>query len=156
MSKINFINKQNEKEKNKEYLSRKRIEPDSKKEEIDMLKLKKKINGIMMSICNEINESTNDLNILYDSMHKNYILNEFTSNCLKYINKIILDVRKNHLKKFQSIFELNRIFVSIIKELLMNEFELLLLSLYLESIDLSSCKDIISFKDSLIYILLKK
>ena len=152
MSKINFINKQNEKEKNKEYLSRKRIEPDSKKEEIDMLKLKKKINGIMMSICNEINESTNDLNILYDSMHKNYILNEFTSNCLKYINKIVLDVRKNHLKKFQSIFELNRIFVSIIKELLMNEFELLLLSLYLESIDLSSCKDIISFKDSLIYL----
>ena len=152
MSKINFINKQNEKEKNKEYLSRKRIEPDSKKEEIDMLKLKKKINGIMMSICNEINESTNDLNILYDSMHKNYILNEFTSNCLKYINKIVLDIRKNHLKKFQSIFELNRIFVSIIKELLMNEFELLLLSLYLESIDLSSCKDIISFKDSLIYL----
>ena len=152
MSKINFINKQNEKEKNKEYLSRKRIEPDSKKEEIDMLKLKKKINGIMMSICNEINKSTNDLNILYDSMHKNYILNEFTSNCLKYINKIVLDVRKNHLKKFQSIFELNRIFVSIIKELLMNEFELLLLSLYLESIDLSSCKDIISFKDSLIYL----
>ena len=152
MSKINFINKQNEKEKNKEYLSRKRIEPDSKKEEVDMLKLKKKINGIMMSICNEINESTNDLNILYDSMHKNYILNEFTSNCLKYINKIVLDVRKNHLKKFQSIFELNRIFVSIIKELLMNEFELLLLSLYLESIDLSSCKDIISFKDSLIYL----
>ena len=152
MSKINFINKQKEKEKNKEYLSRKRIEPDSKKEEIDMLKLKKKINGIMMSICNEINKSTNDLNILYDSMHKNYILNEFTSNCLKYINKIVLDVRKNHLKKFQSIFELNRIFVSIIKELLMNEFELLLLSLYLESIDLSSCKDIISFKDSLIYL----
>ena len=152
MSKINFTNKQNEKEKNKEYLSRKRIEPDSKKEEIDMLKLKKKINGIMMSICNEINKSTNDLNILYDSMHKNYILNEFTSNCLKYINKIVLDVRKNHLKKFQSIFELNRIFVSIIKELLMNEFELLLLSLYLESIDLSSCKDIISFKDSLIYL----
>ena len=152
MSKINFTNKQNEKEKNKEYLSRKRIEPDSKKEEIDMLKLKKKINGIMMSICNEINESTNDLNILYDSMHKNYILNEFTSNCLKYTNKIVLDVRKNHLKKFQSIFELNRIFVSIIKELLMNEFELLLLSLYLESIDLSSCKDIISFKDSLIYL----
>ena len=152
MSKINFINKQNEKEKNKEYLSRKRIEPDSKKEEIDMLKLKKKINGIMMSICNEINKSTNDLNILYDSMHKNYILNEFTSNCLKYINKIVLDVRKNNLKKFQSIFELNRIFVSIIKELLMNEFELLLLSLYLESIDLSSCKDIISFKDSLIYL----
>ena len=152
MSKINFINKQNEKEKNKEYLSRKRIEPDSKKEEVDMLKLKKKINGIMMSICNEINKSTNDLNILYDSMHKNYILNEFTSNCLKYINKIVLDVRKNNLKKFQSIFELNRIFVSIIKELLMNEFELLLLSLYLESIDLSSCKDIISFKDSLIYL----
>ena len=151
-------NKQNEKEKDKEYLSKKRSEPDTKRQEIDMVKFKKKINEIMYTISNESNKSSNDLDIQYESLRKNYFLNEFTSNCLKYINKIILFVKKNHLKKFQGIFELNKIFITIIKELLMNEFELLLLSLYLESVDISSCEDIISFRDSLIYLcfLIKK
>ena len=151
-------NKQNEKEKDKEYLSKKRAEPDTKRQEIDMVKFKKKINEIMYTISNESNKSSNDLDIQYESLRKNYFLNEFTSNCLKYINKIILFVKKNHLKKFQGIFELNKIFITIIKELLMNEFELILLSLYLESVDISSCEDIISFRDSLIYLcfLIKK
>ena len=65
---------------------------------------------------------------------------------------MITDVRKNHLKKLQGLFELNKIFISIIKELLMNEFELLLLSLYLESIDISLNSDIFSFQESLIYL----
>ena len=39
----------------------------------------------MLSICNEANTSTNDLNILYESMHKKYLLNEYTQNCLNYI-----------------------------------------------------------------------
>ena len=151
-------NKHNEKEKDKEYLSKKRAEPDTKRQEIDMVKFKKKINEIMYTISNESNKSSNDLDIQYESLRKNYFLNEFTSNCLKYINKIILFVKKNHLKKFQGIFELNKIFITIIKELLMNEFELILLSLYLESVDISSCEDIISFRDSLIYLcfLIKK
>ena len=155
-------NKQNEKEKGndreKEYLSKKRSEPDSERQEVDMVKLKKKINHIMISICNEAKESKNDLNLLYESMRKNYLLNEFTTNCLKYINKIILNIKKNHLKKFQGIFELNKIFILIIKELLMNEFELLLLSLYLESVDISSCDNLITFRDSLIFLcfLIKK
>ena len=157
-----YNNKQNEKEKekekDKEYLSKKRSEPDTKRQEVDMVKFKKKINEIMSTISNESIKSSNDLDVQYESMRKNYFLNEFTSNCLKYINRIILFVKKNHLKKFQGIFELNKIFISIIKELLMNEFELLLLSLYLETVDISSCVDIISFKDSLIYLcfLIKK
>ena len=141
-----------EKEKDKEFLSKKRSEPDNEKREVDMVKLKKKVNQIIFSICNEAKESSNDLDILYESMHKNYLLNEFTSNCLKYINKIILNLKKNHLKKFQGIFELNKIFIIIIKELLMNEFELILLSLYLESLDISSFDNIISFRDSIIYL----
>ena len=153
-----YNNKQNEKEKEKEYLSKKRSEPDTKRQEIDIVKFKKKINEIMYTISNESIKSSNDLDIQYESMRKNYFLNEFTSSCLKYINRIILFVKKNHLKKFQGIFELNKIFISIIKELLMNEFELLLLSLYLETVDISSCVDIISFKNSLTYLcfLIKK
>jgi hypothetical protein len=145
--------KEKDKEKDKELLSKKRQEPDSPRNDVDMLKIKKKVNEIMTSICNPINNIENDnIDYLYKSMYKNYLLNEFTSNCLNYVNKIITDVKSNHLKKFQGIFELNKLFISIIKELLMNEFELLLLSLYLESIDISLYSDVFTFKESLIYL----
>ena len=151
MVKPYFINKSKTKEKS--YLSKKRTVPDEPTDEVDMVKLKKKINELMLSVCNEINTSTtNDLNVLYESMFKKYLLNEFTPNCLNYINRIITDTSKNHLKKFQGIFELNKIIVLIIKELFMNEFELILLSLYLELIDLSSNKDINTFKEALIFL----
>jgi hypothetical protein len=159
-----FINKKKEKEKEKEkevqkekdnnlqFLSKKRSEPDTPKQDVDMINLKEKINEIMFNISNEENNSLSNLDIAYEKMSKNYLLNEFTNNCLNYINKIILNVEKNHLKKFQGIFELNKIFISIIKELLMNEFELLLLSLYLESVNISVSDDIKTFKESLIFI----
>ena len=144
--------KEKEKEKENELLSKKRQEPDTPLQDIDMVKIKKKINEIMCSICNPDNIRNRNSDYLYQLMHKNYLLNEFSSNCLNYINKIITDVSKNHLKKFQGIFELNKLFISIIKELLMNEFELILLSLYLESIDISLYPDIFAFKESLIYL----
>ena len=160
MVKSIFTNKQNDKEKEKEkeednkieFLSKKRVEPDTPKEEVDMIQLKKKVNEIMYSICNEEKNSINDLDILYESMNKNYLSNEFTTNCLNYINKIIINMQKNHLKRFEGIYELNKIFISIIKELLMNEFEILLLSLYLEIIDISLCEDINSFKESVTFL----
>ena len=154
MVKPYFINKSKTKEKT--YLSKKRsnLALQGPNAEVDMLKLKKKINEIMLSICDEVNSSTNDLNVLYESMRKKYLLNEYTPNCLNYINRIITDTSKNHLKKFQGVFELNKIIVSIIKELLMNEFELIMLSLSLEIIDISSSKDINSFKESFIYLCL--
>ena len=151
-----FNNKQknSEKETNKEkvLLSKKRSQPDTQIKEVDMVKVKKKINELMFSICKENEEKRNELDSLYESMYKKYILNEFNSNCIKYINRIILDTKENHLKKFQGIFDLNKTFTLIIKELLMNEFELLLLSLYLNSVDLSLCKDVITFKNSFIYL----
>ena len=142
-----------EKEKEKELLNKKRAELDTPQNDIDMVKLKKKINEIIgtLSVSNNIIEN-NSIDSIYQSMHKNYILKEFTSNCINYINKIIIDVKKNHLKKFQGIFELNKLFISIIKELLMNEFEILLLSLYLESINLGLNIDIFTFEESLIYL----
>ena len=162
MVKPYFKNKQKEKEKEKEedkekkikieFLSKKRAEPDIVIKEVDMVKLKKKVNEIMISVCRETNKSISDLDKLYESMRKNYLLNEFTSNCLSYINKIIMNAPKNSLRKYQGIFELNKIFISIVKELLMNEFELILLSLYLETIDISLSQDILTFEESLIFI----
>ena len=153
-----FINKKKEKSKDSsnekdnkiDFLSKKRIEPDTPNQEIDMVKLKKKVNEIMYSICN--GEDNTEKDFEYETMSKNYLLNEFTNNCLVYINKIIINVDKNHLKKIQGTFELNKIFIQIIKELLMNEFELILLSLYLENFDLSYNNNIESFKQSLIFL----
>ena len=154
MVKTLFLTKKKDKIKetanNKNLLSKKRTEPDAPRNDIDMVKLKRKINEIMDDICTKNSNDNN--NYLYSSMYKNYLLNEFTSNCLNYINKMITDVEKNHLKKFQGKFELNKTFISIIKELLMNEFELLLLSLYLESIDITLYKEDFSFEESLIFL----
>ena len=151
MVKTLFLTKKKDKIKetanNKNLLSKKRTEPDAPRNDIDMVKFKKK-NEMMENICTK---NSIDNNYLYSSMHKNYILNEFTSNCLKYVNKIITDVEKNHLKKFQGKFELNKTFISIIKELLMNEFELLLVSLFLESIDIILYIEDFSFEESLIF-----
>ena len=120
-------NNKKESDKDKEFLAKKRAEPDTPPEkDIDMVKLKKKINDIMGSICSQNNNENNNADYLYKSMHKNYVLNEFTSNCLNYINKIITDVKKNHLKKFQGLFELNKIFISIIKDFFIKYLFLLL------------------------------
>ena len=79
--------KEKDKEKDKELLSKKRQEPDSPRNDVDMLKIKKKVNEIMSSICNPINNIENDnIDYLYKSMYRNYLLNEFTSNCLNYVN----------------------------------------------------------------------
>ena len=154
MVKTLFLTQQKDKIKeadnNKNLLSKKRAEPDTPRNDIDMVKFKKKINEMMENICTK--NSIDNNNYLYSSMHKNYLLNEFTSNCLNYVNKIITNAEKNHLKKFQGIFELNKTFISIIKELLMNEFELLLLSLYLESIDITLYIEDFSFEESLIFL----
>ena len=104
-----FINKKKEKSKDSsnekdnkiDFLSKKRIEPDTPNKEIDMVKLKKKVNEMMYSICNEKDNSLNELDILYETMSRNYLLNEFTSNCLNYINNIILYAPKNSLKKYE-------------------------------------------------------
>ena len=145
-----FLTKEKAKIKEEQLLSKKRASPDTPKKDIDMVKLKEKINEIMNRISTP--NISDENNYLYLSMHKNYLLNEFTSNCLNYINKIIINVKKNHLKKSQGMLGINEIFVSTIKELLMNEFEILLLSLYLESIDITLFKDLYSFQESLIYL----
>ena len=149
-------------------VSNKRKERDQFKKEMDMVLLKNKINEMMKKISDEkrkiecnnekykknieiINEKYTD-NILYQTMFQNYIKNEYTRICISFINKIILDTKHNHLEQYEGKYDFNKIFISITKELFLNQYELVLLSLYLEYIDLSLYFHIFGFEESILYL----
>ena len=136
---------------------------------MDMLKIKEKINEIMEKISNDktvidIDNIKNKRNIellnkiyddsktsLYQDMFQKYIKNEFSLCCISYINKIILDIKKNaHLQQYEGKYNFNKLLMTLTKELLFNEFELILFSLYLEYIDLSL--NIFTMEESFLYI----
>ena len=136
---------------------------------MDMLKIKKKINEIMEKISNDktVIENNNIENkkiievidqkyidsksSLYQAMFQKYIKNEFSFSCLSYINKIILDIKKNaHLQQYEGKYNFNKLLIALTKELLLNEFELILLSLYLENIDFSL--NIFTLEESILYV----
>ena len=136
---------------------------------MDMLKIKEKINEIMEKISNDktvidIDNIKNKRNIellnkiyddsktsLYQDMFQKYIKNEFSLSCISYINKIILDIKKNvHLQQYEGKYNFNKLLMTLTKELLFNEFELILLSLYLDYIDLSL--NIFTMEESFLYI----
>ena len=136
---------------------------------MDMLKFKQKISEIMAKICNdktiiknnniknkkniEVTDKNNfdGKNSLYQDMFQKYIKNEFSLCCISYINKIILDIKKNvHLQQYEGKYNFNKLLTTLTKELLLNEFELILLSLYLEYIDLSL--NFFTIEESFLYI----
>ena len=121
---------------------------------VNMRKLKNKIKEIMNE--NNYQDKNDNFNLFkdinYQKMFQNYINSEFSFECLNIINKIIINFKNNNLKKYQGIFELNKTFIVITKELLMNEFEILLLSLYLESVDISLYLNLFSLKESLLFL----
>ena len=135
---------------------------------MDMLKIKEKINEVMEKISNDktvidIDNIKNKRNIellnkiydsktsLYQDMFQKYIKNEFSLSCISYINKIILDIKKNvHLQQYEGKYNFNKLLMTLTKELLFNEFELILLSLYLDYIDLSL--NIFTMEESFLYI----
>ena len=151
-------------------VSNKKKDRDQFIKELDMLRLKETINEIMKKVSNDkskiendnikykkniqlINEKyTDNSNILYQSIFQNYIKNEFNLICISFVNKIILDIKRNHLESYEGKYNFNKIFISLTKELLLNEFELILLSLYLEYIDISLFLDIFNMEDSLLYL----
>ena len=157
--------------KNKEkrtIVSNKKKERDQFKKEMDMILLKQKINEIMKKTSDDkstiknynskyekniqlINEKYTD-NTLYQNMFQNYIKNEFTLICVSIINKIVIDINRNHLEQFEGKYNFNKLFIDLAKELLLNEYELILLSLYLEYINISLYFDIFSMEESLLYI----
>ena len=151
-------------------VSNKKKDRDQFIKELDMLRLKQTINEIMKKVSTDkskiendnkkykkniqlINEKyTDNSNILYQSIFQNYIKNEFNLICISFVNKIILDIKRNHLESYEGKYNFNKIFISLTKELLLNEFELILLSLYLEYIDISLFLDIFNMEESLLYL----
>ena len=142
--------------KNESGKDRKKSNEESAKilKKVNLRKLKKKIKEIMDE--NSYQDKNDNFNLFkdvnYQKMFQNYINSEFSFECLNMINKTILNFKNTNLKKYQGIFELNKIFIIITKELLMNEFEILLLSLYLESVDISLYLNIFTLKESLLFL----
>ena len=157
--------------KNKEkrtVVSNKKKDRDQFKKEMDMILLKKKMEEIMKKTSDDksaiktynikyeknvqlINEKYTD-NSLYQNMFQNYLKNEFTLICVSIINKIALNIKHNHLEQFEAKYNFNKIFIDLAKELLLNEYELILLSLYLEYINISLYLDIFTMEESLLYL----
>ena len=151
-------------------VSNKRKDRDQFIKEIDMLRLKQKINEIMKKVSNDKSKIENDnlkykknielinekfadnSNILYQSMLQKYLKEEFTLKCASFVNKIIIDIKKNHLEQYEGKYNFNKILITMAKELLLNEFELILVSLYLEYIDITSYLDNFNMEESFLYL----
>ena len=151
-------------------VSNKKKDRDQFKKEMDMLRLKEKINEIMIKVSNDkskidnsnlkykknidlLNEKYNDnSNILYHSMLQKYMKEEFTLICVSFLNKIIIDIKRNHLEQYEGKYNLNKILLTLAKDLLLNEFELILLSLYLEYINITLYLDNYTLEDSLLFL----
>ena len=151
-------------------VSNKKKDRDQFKKEMDMIRLKEKINEIMKKVSNDkskiennnlkykknidlLNEKyTDNSNILYQSMFQKYMKEEFTLICVSFINKIIMDIKRNHLEQYEGKYNFNKILISLAKDLLLNQFELILLSLYLEYINISLYLDNYSLEDCLLFL----
>ena len=149
-------------------VSNKKKERDLFKKEMDMVLLKKRIGEIIKKISDEkrliedyndkykknieiMNEKYTD-NSLYQTMFQNYMKNEYTLICISFINKIIINSKNNNLEQYEGKYNFNKIIVSLAKELLLNEFELILFSLYLECIDISSFINNFTLENSLLFL----
>ena len=151
-------------------VSNKKKDRDQFIKEVDMLILKQKINETIKKVSNDkiknensilgnkkslelINEkNNNNTDALYQDMFQKYMKEEFTLTCASFINKIILDLKRNHLEQYEGKYNFNKIIVSLAKELLLNEFELILFSLYLECIDISSFINNFTLENSLLFL----
>ena len=147
----------------KTVVSNKKKYRDQLTNEVDMLNFKKKIKSLMIQLQEAKKQTQNKIsNIdviyteipdnIYQNMFQKYIKNEYTLTCVMLINKIVLDIKRNHLEQYQTKYNFNKLFVSLTKELLFNEYELILLSLYLEYIDISLYLDLFSLEDSLLFL----
>lgn len=152
-------------------VSNKKKDRDQFKKEMDMLLLKKKINDIIVQVSNDkgiiennnsikyqknidlMNEKYTDIiSTQYQSMFKSYIRDEYTIISVSLINKIIIDIKRNHLEGYEGRYNFNKILSTYAKEMLFNEFELILFSLYLEYIDITLYQNLFSLEDSLLFL----
>ena len=133
---------------------------DQIKKEKDMIKLKKKINELIIKTSNDKNNydanGSNNKNVNaytnYQNMHQEYLDKEFSLKCISFINKISVNIKNNNLNVFEGKYNFNKIFTSLAKELLLNEFELTLLSLYLDKTNISLLLDYFTLEQSLLFL----
>jgi hypothetical protein len=85
-------------------------------------------------------------------MHQIYLEKEFSLKCISFINKISVNIKNNNLNVFEGKYNFNKISASLAKELLLNEFELILLSLYLDKTNISLLLDYFTLEQSLLFL----
>ena len=145
-----------------EHSFSKKLQKKPKKEKIkiskdlDMLKFKQKITNEMANIpimkisnCVANNSLLNDAIEKYSELYKKYISEEFNTMCIVFINRLISESKSLPLT-IKNSYNVHKTILKIVKELMMNEYEITLFSLLLDQIGWSSTKFI--FEDNLLYL----
>ena len=124
--------------------------------EIDMLKFKQKIayemaNIPIITLSNCIAQkdiSNNDVIEIYSEKYKKYISEDFNTMCIVFINRLISESKTLPLsiKNFEDV---HKTLLKIVKELMMNEYEITLLSLLLDKLSWSYQN--VPFEDNIFY-----
>lgn len=124
--------------------------------ELDMLKFKQKISNEMANIpimkisnCVANNSLTNDAIQKYSELYKKYISEDFSTMCIVFINRLISESTTLPLT-IKNSYNVHKAILKIVKELMMNEYEITLFSLLLDQIGWSSTNFI--FEDNLFYL----
>ena len=108
--------------------------------ELDMREYNEKIKNEMYNITINNNGIYNkSKEEQYEKLYQEYVLSDFNPKCLLFINRIISE-SKTLSPKIQSTNDLHKILVTIMKKLMLNEYELTLFSIILENYDLMNEK----------------
>ena len=99
--------------------------------DFDLSKFKEQINKELSRFKNKSSTITKNLTSEYDKRFKLYITDFFSLQTLMLINRIFHDSKKLS-RELRNHFSLHSIFTKAIRQLLMNEFELIYFSIYLD------------------------
>ena len=123
--------------------------------EIDMISFKRKINdeisiapSLDISSCIQYSKSSSPIDI-YNENYKKYISEEFNTNCIVFINRLISESQTLPLN-IKNKHNVHRSILTVVKELMMNEYEIAIYSLMLDNVGWS--KEDYEFEDNLFYI----
>ncbi len=155
-----YIDNKLSKEKNKENKIHK---SDSMPQTFDIASIKKNIMNEMYNINSNYLESiTNSLplsnsiiidennqNIEYLNQYQVYLTEEFNSRCV-YLIISFINQSKDFPEEYRTKQDFPKILISVIKSLMMNEFEISIYTLYIDKYGWKSSK--IDFKDYFIYL----
>jgi hypothetical protein len=159
MSKQRPHSKHNTNTVNTQHQSKKRnIKKDNIKtiQEIDMISFKQKISQEIaltpsitrLSCIQNPLPSSSPIDI-YNEHYKRYINEEFNTTCIVFINRLISESQSLPLH-IKNMYNVHKLILKIVKELMMNEYEIAIFSLLLDDVGWS--RDNYLFEDNLFYI----